>query len=428
MPDTQRPVLPGFDPFSQEFLADPAAVLRRAQDEEPVFYFPELNYWVVTRFDDVERVISDFETFSSVAIAVLPVPQDMHDRVPPDFYERSFIASDPPVHTISRKAANTAFKRSRVDHMEEEIRGLCNELIDGFAARGSADLMEEFAYPLAIRTLARLIGLPDGPQDVAEYQRWAPDLVAVLTPKFPPLPDGSPAPATPMEPAELRERYERIATARAFFQRLVDEREREPKQDLLSSMLHAEGDEEGGRALPQALVITHMVELITAGSATTANLIGHALKFLGETPGALAALAADPSLVDNAVEEALRRRASTFGIFRKATRDVEIRGVMIPEGSLIWAAYAATGHDPDRFTDSERFDIHRPNAGQHLNFGKGRHFCMGAPLARLESATAVRTLLERLPDLDVPAGQEVEYAPSLIVPELLHLEGRWSAA
>jgi hypothetical protein len=418
------PTLPGFDPLSAEFMADPGLVLARALAERPVFFYPELNYWVVTRFADVGRVVSDHRTFSSTAIDVLPVPEDLQDRVPPDFYARSFLASDPPTHTVSRKVANRAFTRGRTARLGEDVQAIAHELIDRFSADGRCDLMQDYAYPLSIRTLARLIGLPDTAEDIEAYQHWAPDLVAVLTPKFPPVPGEAPAPETPMDPAELHERYERMAAARSFFAELIEERTNEPQDDLLSSMLHAPGAD-GGPALPPAVIVTHMIELVTAGSSTTANLIGHVLRFLAASPDQLDAVRRDPGLIANAVEEGLRRRGSTFGVFRLATTDVELSGVRIPKGALILACYASTGFDEERFDAPERFDVRRANSGDHLNFGKGRHFCMGAPLARLETTTAIGALLERLPALAIRADQPMEYAPSLIVPELLHLDAAW---
>jgi cytochrome P450 len=419
------PTLAGFNPLAQDFMADPAPVLIRARATQPVFLYPELNYWVVTRESDVERVISDFHTFSSAAIDVLPVPEDLHDQVRPDFYSRSFLASDPPVHTVSRKAANQGFTRGRIARFQADVEEIANQLIDGFAGRGSCDLMQEFAYPLSLRSLARLIGLPDTEEHIQAYQQWAPDLVAVLTPKLPPLPDGSPAPATPMSADEIHQRFARIGAARAFFWDLIEQRRADPPDDLLSSMLAARGAD-GQPALPEEMVITHMVELITAGSSTTANLIGHVLRFLAKDPVALEAVRHDPAVLVNAVEEGMRRRPSTFGVFRLATTDVELSGVTIPTGALVYACYAATGLDEDRFSDAERFDVHRANSGTHINFGKGRHFCMGAPLARLETSTAIRLLLERIPAIAIHTDAPTEYMPSLIVPELLHLEADWN--
>jgi cytochrome P450 len=418
------PTLAGFDPLAQEFMADPAPLLARARATQPVFLYPQLNYWVVTRESDVERVISDFRTFSSAAIDVLPVPEDLHEQVRPDFYARSFLASDPPVHTVSRKAANQGFTRGRIARFQTDVEEIANQLIDRFAGRGSCDLMQEFAYPLSLRSLARLIGLPDTDEHIHAYQQWAPDLVAVLTPKLPPLPDGSPVPATPMSAAEIHQRFERIGAARAFFRELIEERRADPPDDLLSSMLAAPGAD-GQPALPEEVVITHMVELITAGSSTTANLIGHVLRFLAEDPGQLEAVRRDPDVMTNAVEEGMRRRPSTFGVFRLAATDVELSGVTIPAGALVYACYAATGLDEDRFPAAGRFDVHRANSDTHINFGKGRHFCMGASLARLETSTAIRLLLERIPSIAVHTDEPAEYMPSLIVPELLHLRAEW---
>jgi cytochrome P450 len=168
-----------------------------------------------------------------------------------------------------------------------------------------------------------------------------------------------------------------------------------------------------------------MIELITAGTDTTAQLIAHMIQLFDEYPEQLRAVRTEPALWEPAVEEGLRRRATNLGVFRKTTRAVEIAGTTIPANALVWSLVGAAGHDPTHFEDPEKFDLRRENASEHLSFGKGRHFCLGAPLARLEARLALKRLYERLPGLCLVPDQELRYKPVLKNFILERMDVRW---
>ena len=420
-----RPMLEGFDPFDAAFVRDPFPVWSRAQHEAPVFFVPELDVWVLTRHADVERVVTDWKTFSSRALGAVPVPEHLLDRVPANLIKGSFIGNDPPRHTGYRKVANQGFTRPRVAAMEQVISQQADALIDGFASAGRCDLMRDFCYPLALHTIIRLLDLPT--EHAAIYRQGTEDLFALLSPQPQVLDENEPyqGPVRPMSDAECEERWTRLADAFDLYRKMIEERRREPREDLLSLMANAV-DHTGAPILTDDQLVLHIQEIIAAGNDTTANLIGSMVLYLSEQPEQLAELAANPELMPNAIEEGLRRRGSSVGMFRITTEDVEIADVKIPRHSVIWLVFQAAGHDEERFPEPRQFDIHRINADEHLSFGKGRHFCMGAPLARLEAGIAMNCMLARLPNLRAVPHQELAFLPTLTVSMLDHLEVEWA--
>jgi cytochrome P450 len=418
---TTFPTIEGFDPLSEEFLADPYPILERARRERPVFYHPALDFWVITRHEDLVTAVNDFETFSSRAMGTVPPPPELADRVPSNLVNDAFIAIDPPQHTISRKNANKAFTRGRIAALEGDIERIAHELIDGFVDRGSCDIMHDYCYPLSLRVIVELLGMP--PEDMPKFRQWTEDMFSVMAPVDANDPD---AVATkPMADDERMRRWSNMAEARAYYTAFVEDRIANPRDDLTSAMVQVT-DEDGNMAIPVERVITHIMELVAAGNDTTANLMGHMVMFFDESPEQFAEVKRDPSLMTNAVEEGLRKRGTSPGLFRITTRDVEIGGTTIPKGSLVWLVYVSAGHDETLFEDPTRFDIHRPNADKHMSFGRGRHMCMGAPLARLEARVGLNVLFERIPDIRVVPGQELVYLPVMTVLTLQSLMTEWS--
>jgi cytochrome P450 len=304
--------------------------------------------------------------------------------------------------------------------MEPVIRDLANSLIDDFIEEGRCDLMTQYANEVTLRAIVTMVGLPI--DDIHLFHKWSRDVVSVISPAGPTA-DGSPRPTKPMSEEERLDRYGRIAEARRYFGRLIDERTAEPRDDLLSALV-AVRTPDGAPAFDRQRIISHMGELLTAGSITTANLVGQMVRLLARHPEQLAALRDDPLLWENAVEEGLRHSGSTLGVYRLLQNEVEIRGVTIPAGSLVWLCYASTGRDEEKFPDPDRFDITRENAAEHLEFGLGPHFCMGAPLARLEARITLQTLYERVPEPRIPP-QNFEYNPALVTTSLRHLLVTW---
>jgi cytochrome P450 len=323
------------------------------------------------------------------------------------------MASDPPGHFVSRKAANQAFTPRRVAAMEPVVTEIVNMLIDRFADRGGCEIVNEFCHPLGVLVMLGLIGLPH--DDAARFTQLAEDLMVLVTPRS----DLDIDPETeyqgavkPMDHDEKVARWTRMAEMREYLAAEVAARAAEPRDDLTSALVEAR-DESGCPAIDQERIVTHMIELVTAGTDTTAQLIAHMIQLFDANPDQLRDVREHPELWPAAVEEGLRRRSSNLGVFRKTTKQVEIADVTIPANALVWSLVGASGSDASHFEDPERFDVHRENAGEHLSFGRGRHYCLGAPLARLEARIALRILYERLPGLHVVPDQEILYKPVL---------------
>jgi hypothetical protein len=419
-PAVITPVFEGFDPLSPEFISDPFPTLERARHELPVFYYDALNFWVVSRYDDVVGILSDFKTFSSRSMGIVPPPADLAGEVPENMFADSFICLDPPEHTVTRKNANKWFTRGHVAEMEETIREVAGELIDGFVDRGECDLLNDYCYPLTLTTIIKLLGLPL--EDADRFRRWTEDLFSVMSPRAADRTDQQPS--KPMSDEECRRRWLGIIEAGRYYGALVDERRAHPQDDVITAMAQLT-DATDRPALSDDRINMHIHEMIAAGNDTTANLMAHMVRYLVTDQHALAAVRADPTVMTNAVEEGLRWRGSAPGHFRLTTRDVELSGVEVPEGSLLWLVYISASNDETHFPNPRAFDVHRANAKDHLAFGKGRHMCMGAPLARLMARIGLETLFERIPHLEVVREQPQEYLPMLTVLTLKSMQVTW---
>jgi cytochrome P450 len=402
----------GFDLVGQQFLENPRDWFRLSRDVAPVFYSPDFRFWGLTRYADIERALRDWETFSSASIAAVPVPEEFADRVPPGFFATgALISQDPPMHTARRKLINRGFTRGRMASMVEPIEKICSDLIDQFVERGSCDLMTEYCYEVSLRSIVHLMGLPT--DELPRLRQLADDQGAVVSDAI-----------KPMDDVERVERWERIVEARDYLTAIAQERRAHPADDMVSTMMAAV-DADGKPAMTPGQAVTHLTELVFAGTDTTANLMASLVRLLDQHPDQLRELKADPALWDAAVEEGLRVRSATNGLFRVTSRDVEVAGVTIPAGSVVWLGLASAGLDGTVFADPERFDIHRPNLAEHISFGKGRHFCIGSPLTRVEAPTAMRLLYERVPDLHVLSGQTIEYDPVLVAVIVKRLLVEW---
>lgn len=422
------PTLDGFDAFSPEYIEDPQVFLQRSHSECPVFYDEGLQMWVFTRYEDVSATFSDWQTFSSRAFRALPVPPELRDRVS-EADERSaiavldanFINIDPPKHTRERKKAQKTFTRPRIAATEDRIRELSNELIDGFVERGACDLMQDFCYPLGLRVILDMIGLP--PERLPDMRTWIDDFFALMTPANAADLDAPVDVTLPI--GEIEMVYSRVGEATEFFKRFLDERRANPRDDLASAMVLAT-DDDGNPSMTYEQVLSHLIEITAAGSETTASLIGHMVRLFSLNPDALADVEADPSLWDNAIEEGLRRTSIGSHLMRITTQDVEVAGIQIPAGSKVCLIPAGANADADKFPDPLTFDVHRPNSKDHLAFGKGRHMCLGAPLARLEARTAVQELYRRMPGLIADLETPLEFTVTMTVRGLAHLPVTWN--
>lgn len=407
------PHLAGYAPLSPEQLADPYPMWAHARATAPVFYDQRLGMWSVTRHQDVLRILRDPETFSSAEAFALRqprLPEELAARIPPGFWRpRMLVAHDPPEHTKLRRLAQKAFTRERVAALEPFIRSTCHELVDRFPEHGEVDLMVAYANALPLAVITRILGFEaeEGP----DLRQWTEDFLVMATPAREGDDDG-------MADAETVERIERMLAMVERCKALVEERRLAPRDDVISALLQAA--DAGDVPMSPYDLVTLALELVIAGNDTTANLISHMVHYLLEDRPLWEELLADRALVSAAVEETLRRRGSSKGLFRRATTDVTIGEAPIQAGDILHVLFASANHDEALFTDPERFDLHRKNVGEHVGFGRFRHSCLGAPLARLEARVALEVLLEWFPGLEPVPEQHLEYAPTLTTQTLLH--------
>jgi cytochrome P450 len=344
--------------------------------------------FAVARHADVNHVLRSPEIFSSN-----PMGGGEHgaseEQLTPT--EGSLIGLDPPEHGAHRAIVNRGFTPRRIAALEPRIRKIAEELVGEFEGRGSCDLVAEFANPLPVAVIAELLGLE--PERRADFKRWSTALII-----------GTTQIGTPPDIQLLRE-------FREYMSGVVELRRREPGDDLISLLVHAE--EEGG-ILENSQVIGFASLLLAAGSETTTNAVGNALLALQAHPDQDALLRDDPvGRIPRLVEETLRYDPPIQLVMRATTRATELCGVEIPKHALVLPLLGAANRDPAVFAEPDRFDITRDNQA-HLGFGFGNHFCLGASLARLEAAIALETIFERLPDWRIDAERTPRHGSWLV--------------
>jgi cytochrome P450 len=423
---TIAPVIAGFDPRSQDYYLDPQAALQDLLRESPVFFHEPLATYYVLPYSAVRSVLTDGETFSSHAYKGVPVREDLRTRIPHEWERAGQVVHglqvmnlDAPEHTPQRRALQKTFTHRRVGGVAPDIAAIADELLDGLIDQGGCDLMGDFAAQLTLRTVGRLLDLP--PDMLSGFHAWVANVLGVLAP-IDMKPEDVPTPDD-----ELVAIYERVYSAYVTFSGFVDERRADPGADLCSAMLSLK-DEDGRPVLTNDEVLAHMVGITAAGTDTTANLIVNMVRFFTQAPDQLELVLDDPSLWDNAVQEGLRRSGIANQVFRISTRESEIAGVTVPAGSAIALSLPAANADPDMFPDPLRFDVRRENAKENLAFGRGRHFCLGAPLAPPEARIGLEALYRRLPDLRADLDQELQFVPSLAVRGIVSQRATWSVA
>lgn len=399
-----------FDPLDPAQRADPYPTYALLRRERPVFYAPQYDLWVVTRYEDVLRVLKEDETFSS-RIALHSTPHEPAPEVgrvlDQGWPEMPIIVeSDPPLHTRIRRPISRAFTPRRIAEMEPRIREIAEGLLDAFAGDGEADVVDRFAWPLPLRVIGELVGVPE--EDLPWLHARSRDWLATYQA------------TAPLE--------EQIAQARGFveFQRyfvsLVEERARAPRDDLTSALVQVVAEDEEPIGLVELAGVP--LDLIVAGHVTVTRAIGSALVLLLDAPEELERLREDPALWPGAIEEILRLESPAQGLFRQTTRDVELGGVRLPAGARLMVHFGSANRDETVFEDPDRFDPSR-DRNLHLAFGKGIHVCIGAPLARLELQIALPMLVDRLRGLRRADDEPLAYDPVFFARGLASLRVRW---
>jgi cytochrome P450 len=364
-------------PFDSAFQRDPHAVLDRLREEAPTLRDDQLKRWFLTRHDDVRAVLRDKELWSDPRKA----NPDSFARMilAPDDGEPSMLFMDDPGHKRLRGLINKAFTPKAVEAMRPRVRAIADELLDAIDG-AEFDLIGALAAPLPVVVIAEMLGLD--PNEHARFKIWSDTAVATF-----------------FNPFRSEEDNARADAARqaldAVFQHHIDAHRRTPGTDLIGAMVLAEED---GDRMTDAEIVSQCNLLLIAGNVTTTDLIGNGVKALLDHPDQLAKLRGRPALLGNAVEEMLRYDSPVTQSGRTANRDMTIGGCPIHQGDSISVSLAAANHDPRHHRDPHRFDIERADPS-HESFGGGRHFCLGAPLARVEAQETIAALLSRYPHL-----------------------------
>ncbi|HLZ70280.1 MAG TPA: cytochrome P450 [Dehalococcoidia bacterium] len=385
--------------MSPENLDNPYPLYALARQFEPFSFQPEMQAWNAFLYEDCRAILRDPRRFSS----------DFQRNLPPaERATTSILNLDPPRHTQLRELVNRAFTPRMVQQLAPRIRAITDELLAAVEPSGRTDLIHDLAYPLPVIVIAEILGVP--PEDRADFKRWSDVIAASLGTGL-----GAEGEDEAMGAREVPEQT--ITEMSAYFGAVVDAREREPRQDLISALIAAEIE---GQKLTRDEILTFCILLLVAGNETTTNLIGNAVRTLLEQPAALARLRAGATLWPSAVEEVLRYRPPVQATVRLTTEDTELRRQAMKAGQVVIVWLASANRDADEFPNPDTFDIARsPN--RHLSFGQGIHFCLGAPLARLEAAIALDEIGRRLPNLRRADAAPLEQVPGFIMHGVKHL-------
>lgn len=383
---------------SPQFKANPFPFLARLRSSQPVYRttLPDKTpVWLIARYEDVAALFRDERFVKNRRSAMTSEQLRKMPWVPPIFrpLERNMLDLDPPEHTRLRALVHKAFTPNLIGKMRDRIQILAEELLDAVSHKGEMDLISDYALPLPMTIITEILGVP--PRDHHKFHKWSKAVVSLTSPK-----------------ATLRvipSVWMFIRYLRQFFKM----RRLDPRDDLATALIQAE---EAGDKLSEDELLAMVFLLLIAGHETTVNLIGNGMLALFEHPDAMNRLRREPGLIKTAVEELLRYTSPVLmSTERYACEDVKLHGLTIPRGGMTLGVIGSANRDESVFENADELDITRePN--KHLSFGQGIHFCLGAPLARLEGEIAINTLLRRMPDLRLRVGtNSLRWRPSMVL-------------
>ncbi|MCC3414997.1 MULTISPECIES: cytochrome P450 [unclassified Microcoleus] len=355
---------------SSELFGNPFLWYAKMRRESPVFYDAEQQSWMIFRYEDVKQVFANWQTFSSN----IPHPPEQTD------FTQSLNYTDPPKHRSLRSLVAKVFTARRVEELAPRITQITHELIDQVQKRDRMDFMHDLAIPLPVIVIAEILGVPV--EDRADFKHWSDGIVLFDS--------------------------EALQAMANYFRHLLEQRRQHPSKDLISDLIAAQ---EAGETLTAQELVDFCIVLLVGGNETTTNLLGNAILCFNEYPDAWERLKREPKLLPLAIEEVLRYRSSIQAMERFTKVETQLSGQTIPAGQRVTVWMGAANRDEAQFDRAENFVVDRdPNA--HLAFGNGIHFCLGAPLARLEATIVLSAVLERLPNLRIDPNATLEFIPS----------------
>lgn len=362
-----------YDPYDIKIDRDPHPVWKRFRDEAPLWYNDRHEFWMVTRFADVETVMKDWDTYRSGRGSTLDIIK-ADIELPPGI----ILMEDPPIHTVHRGLLGRVFTPRKMNALEDQVRAFCARSLDPLVGSGRFDFVTDLGAEMPMRTIGMLLGIPEADQEAIRDNM-----------------DEGLALGEDGQPVTIGFNIDQFAE-------YVDWRKDNPSDDLMTELIRAEFEDETGtvRRLSREEILTYIMLIAGAGNETATRLIGWTGKLLAEHPDQRRQIAQDRSLVNNAIEEILRFEAPSPVQARWVSRDVEVHGQTISEGEIMVLVNGSANRDDRKYQDGDSFDIHR-DIGHHLSFGYGIHFCLGAALARLEGRVALDEVLNRWPDWEV---------------------------
>ncbi|WP_164012044.1 cytochrome P450 [Pyxidicoccus trucidator] len=401
-----------YNPFAGPHVDNPHAFFERLRKEEPVTFSPMLGMWLVSRHEDIVAVLKEPARFSNRDM--LASGTHLTDEAKAIFSQgfdtrHVLLGMDPPEHTRLRRLMNRGFTAQRINGMAPLIQQRATELVDTFAGNGHADLVEQLAWPLPAHVILGVMGVPS--EDVWKIARWSADLHQLLFEHVP--------------PEQQVEMAQGVRELQRYCIRLIEERRANPREDLTSYLVAVEDD---GEALTlDELVMAIGASLLSAGHESTTALMANTWKLALEH-GLWEQLRDHRERVPKFLEEASRYDSVAHAMIRTAREDVMVGGVRIPAGARLMLLYAAGSRDESLCPHANRLDVTREKVPQHLTYGRGIHFCLGAPLARLQFQIATNVLLDRLPVLKLVPNQDHGTWQSLVLRQMKHLKVEWSTA
>jgi cytochrome P450 len=409
-----------FDPYAPGVGACPYPHFARLRDERRVHRVPGRELYLVSRYADCVAVVKNTAVFSNdhdllqqghggetgFAPPAYADVQAIYAQAYPNIETLHFL--DPPHHTQQRRRINRWFSSKRAEQTWQPlVETLVDELISRFEGDGRVEFMHQFAVPLPIRAIAGILGVSTDQE--ADFKRWSDSFVAAMGVDL-------------SHDGWLTKAQSHVEMQRFFMQK-IEARIEMPTDDLLGELVAAAtgplpDDPAAEQPFTVLEVLNAVQHLLAAGNETTTQAIGQAMRLLVENQDQRARLRAEPDLIPNAVEEALRVETPTVGMWRYCREDTDVGGTVIPAGALVAVMFGSANRDDELFDDADAFRVDRPNASRHLAFGQGIHFCVGAPLARLELQVALRQLLERLPNVRLTPGARLEFGESFMLRNL----------